>query len=355
METVTLFKPLDPAQRPLAMRRGLPAPAWPQPEALTGAPVLAPDAAALLQWGRDTAGLPLVWDVWRRRIACFLSTWQPSGGRAEPGVALLHAVAMSLDRFCQECTGAREFREHAAIPAALIEIWQTLLHDGAPVRPSVDHRLVAVHGRAPDAARRRAVGHQLLTTLTQGQIVSLLSYERLVPSPSAEQTRAFLLRTARLCQAGAAAYRFAADRAHDGDPPMAHTDPGDGLPPQRWPESGRSEDHRHLVSVVTRLRPALARARSVCPEEHAAMVEAVSRCCIERRRLQTRPAGAPVSVSSSTTAPAQRRLVPERPRAPASPPRELAITTRHPPRTVAAGSLGRLLTRLTGTRVPTQA
>lgn len=377
MEPVTFLKPLDPAQRSLAMRRRPPSIELPRPEALTGTPAIPTrDAAALLRWGRDTASLPVVWDVWRRRITCFLSTWEAPGGhlgaetvdahdsrlgisrsRADPTMALLHGVAVSLDRFCQECTGSREFREHAVIPAALIEIWQTLLQDPAPVRPSVTHRLADLHGRAPDAARRWAIGHHLLATLTQGQIVSLLAYESLQPSPGTEQTRQFLQRTALLCQAGAAACRFTADLAHAPGLPVNPLTPGADSASETLP-AGRSSDHQQLMAVIARLRPALSQARSICPDEHAAMTAAVSRFCIEHRRLRTRSADATVPAQPVTRRqpPASERFIEPTPLpvvVKVAAPARFAATavSRRPTPTDTSGSLVRLLTRLAGARV----
>lgn len=331
--------------------------ALPRPEALAGRSLVLPhDAAALRRWGRDTAGLPVVWDVWRRRITCFLSTWNLTGDRAagdpadahdqrlgivrsrtDPTMALLNGVVQSLDRFCQECTGAREFREQAIIPAALIEMWQWLLQDPDPVRPSVDGKLAEVHGRAPDAIRRWAVGHQLLATLTQGQIVSLLAYERLQPSPSVAQTRQFLQRTTRLCLAGAAACRFTADLTHGARLQSRH------LAQELEPDAPqavetRSMDHRHLTEIVTRLRPLLAQAGRACPEEHAAMSEAISRFCRERRQLQVHMADAPGLLRSAPTLPT---AVPDTAVRPAS---WLVATASPPPvKTLTASSLERLL------------
>ena len=311
--------------------------------------VLPHDAAALRRWGRDTAGLPVVWDVWRRRVTCFLSTWNMTGdltasdpadahdhrlgivrSRADPTTALLNGVVLSLDRFCQECTGAREFREQAIVPAVLIEMWQWLLQDPDPVRPSVDGKLAEVHGRAPDAIRRWAVGHQLLATLTQGQIVSLLAYERLQPSPSVAQTRQFLQRTTRLCLAGAAACRFTADLTHVARQQSRHLT--QGLEPDSpHAVEPRSMDHRHLTDVVARLRPLLAQARQICPEEHAAMSEAISRFCRERRQLQVYMADAPGLFRSTPALPTTAQDTAVRPAswmvAAASPPPVKTLTT----------------------------
>lgn len=325
MEPAILFKRLDPVQRALATRRRLPSIDLPRPESLSGVPgVLPHETAALRQWGRETAGLPVVWDVWRRRIAAFLPTRMPPEGRepdewadvndrsvgiarnrAAPTLVLLHGVLVSLDRFCQECTGAREFRDHAIIPAALIEVWQCLLQDPEPVRPAVGYRLADVHGRAPDAARRWVSGHQLLATLTQGQIVSLLAFERLQPAPGVEQTRAFLQRTTRLCQAGAAACRFTADLAHQERQARPQATDSGALPLQ---EAGqRGMDHRHLIEVVTRMRTTLAHARRVCPEEHAAMTRAIASYCAERHQLLSRRSTRPATWSDTPIRPVDRQ------------------------------------------------
>lgn len=309
MDPVTLFRSADPAQRVLAARRGISPFVLPWPAALTGGePEGVPDAAALRQWGRETASLPLVWDVWRRRVASFVAVWTTAGTGADatdphdrffgisrcdavPARALLHGVLMALDRFCHECTGAREFKEHAIIPAALIEIWQLVLQDPDPVWPQVDGRLAEVHGRAPDPARRWLQGHHVFAALTQGLTWSLLSFERLQPEPTEAQTQRFLQRMARLYRASAAAFRFTADFSPAAYEHLIRPSMSEPHVPAGFSGS-MSVDHGHLVSVLTRLRPVLAQAKALCPDEHAAMVDALTLVYDDHRHVCARFAGA---------------------------------------------------------------
>jgi hypothetical protein len=309
MDPVTLFRTADPAQRVLAARRGVASLVLPWPGALHGGTCEAlADAPALRRWGRETASLPMVWDVWRRRVASFVAVWQPSCadgeasdphdryfgiGRcnAEPVRALLHGVLTALDRFCHECTGAREFREHAVIPAALIEIWQLVLQEPEPVRPPVENRLAEVHGRAPDPVRRWLQGHHVFAALTQGLTWSLLSFERLQPEPTEAQTQRFLQGMARLYRASAAAFRFTADFSPAAYEHLIRPSMSEPHVPAGFSGS-MSVDHGHLVSVLTRLRPALAQAAVQCPEEHAAMVQALTLVYDDHRHVCARFAGA---------------------------------------------------------------
>jgi hypothetical protein len=138
---------------------------------------------------------------------------------------------------------------------------------------------------------RWRLGHQIFATLTHGLIFSLQVFETASNETDARQARKALLLSADLLMASAGAFRFTTDFPSEAyrdvvRPSMMAPNVSDGF-------SGLlSVDHRHLIAVLTRLRPLMSAAAVRFAAEHARLTAALNQVYDDHKFVCARFVGA---------------------------------------------------------------